>query len=412
MWGKNVKMVMKKTMNTRANGAITPLMVIVIVVLFVVGVGVLTLGFYGRLLGIRASMDISARCAADAGLTKAVVAMNEKLKVKPWDGTVLPQEADEALPNFDAVYSFTITESNADSYAVQTVGHCGSSDRMIDSTLRLQGPWEFAVFARRDINLRANTVIDWYNFDADDDTLRVGTNSILPDAVTLKSDTLVNGDIVVGLGGNPSSVINCYPGVNITGRTYAMTEQYELPAVVVPEYLETSPSKGVISGSMTISSSGKYDGINLGNSAVVTINEPVVLYITGDIRLGNSSQIRIGGSTDTDNDASLKLFLGGNIEGKNGIGFNNETKQPKNFELYALNTCTSIDFKNGSDFYGAMYAPSANLILRNSGDIYGSFASDSFEMKETGTIHYDASLRNRSTSDELVRFVIKRWNEQ
>ena len=82
---------------SKRKGSVIVLMLLAVVVLSVMGVGLLSLGLRGRTIAIRNTSKIAARCAADAGLTKAVFEMNEKLKVKPWDGSTLPQATNETL---------------------------------------------------------------------------------------------------------------------------------------------------------------------------------------------------------------------------------------------------------------------------------------------------------------------------
>jgi hypothetical protein len=77
--GENVK----KLLQSKRRGSALPLVMVVVMVLLVMGVGLLDLGMKGRLYSIRTASDISARCAADAGMTMALYEMNEKLKVKP-----------------------------------------------------------------------------------------------------------------------------------------------------------------------------------------------------------------------------------------------------------------------------------------------------------------------------------------
>ncbi len=396
---------------SRNLGIVIPLVMFVLVLMLVIGAGMITLGWYGRMLGVRTVLNIAARCAADAGLSKAITEMNDKLKTKPWDADTLPAETAQSLPNSEAVYSYVVTDNGSSTYRVQTAGKCAAVERNIDSTLRLEGPFEYAVFARDYIEFKAKTTVDWYNFDADDWALKVGTNSIAAGAITLKNDTSINGDLVVGPEGDTSVAINAFAGVTVTGRTYVMSEQQQIQPVIVPQWLENQPSQDAIKSSVTISNSGRYNGIKIGTNKVITIDEPVSLYVTGDIVLGNGTKFIIGGATDDDHDASLIMYLAGNIEAKNSSGFTNETKDATKFELYALDTCTSIDIKNDGDFCGAIYAPDAHMILRNSGDVYGSIIADSFELKNTATIYYDAALRDRTEGDRLVHFVVKRWSE-
>jgi choice-of-anchor A domain-containing protein len=68
-------------------------------------------------------------------------------------------------------------------------------------------------------------------------------------------------------------------------------------------------------------------------------------------------------------------------------------------------------FKNSTDFYGAIYAPNADVVMDNSANIYGSVVSKSFEQKNSATFNYDVTLRDVSISDEAVYFTITNWHE-
>jgi hypothetical protein len=69
-------------------------------------------------------------------------------------------------------------------------------------------------------------------------------------------------------------------------------------------------------------------------------------------------------------------------------------------------------FKNSSDFYGVIYAPNASVVMDNSAKLYGAVVAKSFEQKNSGTLSYDASLRDAGVNDEAVRFVVTNWHEQ
>ncbi len=68
-------------------------------------------------------------------------------------------------------------------------------------------------------------------------------------------------------------------------------------------------------------------------------------------------------------------------------------------------------FKNSTDLYGAIYAPNADVIMNNTADVYGAVVSKSFDMKNSSTFLYDASLRDSSVDDEAVYFKITNWHE-
>ncbi|HUU16496.1 MAG TPA: collagen-binding domain-containing protein [Sedimentisphaerales bacterium] len=395
---------MNRLLQSKKRGSAIPLAIVVVLILLAMGTGLLSMGLNSRTISLRTTSDITARCAADAGLTKALFEMNEKLKVKPWDGSSLPLETEVSLPNCDAVYNYTVT-SDAGVYTIQSTGTSNQAQRTVSCTLQLRGPFEAAIFTEGFINLANADEVDWYNYDAGDANLKVGTNSTAEGSVWLANSATIKGDVAVGVGGDPETAIELKSGATIEGQSTALTEEVELPPVTVPEALQTLPSGGDIIENTTITSSGKYSSIDLGNSETVIISGDVTLYITGDIILGNSAELQI------EEGSSLTLYLGGDFEGKNSSAVNNLTEDAKQLQIYGLDSCETIIFKNSSDLYGAIYAPNADVIMNNSATVYGAVVGKTFDMQNSGVFMYDASLRDVSMNDELVRFEIKRWYE-
>ncbi len=396
---------MNKILQSKKRGSAIPLAVVAVLILLAMGTGLLSLGLQSRIISIRTASDIAARSAADAGLIKALFEMNEKLKVEPWNGSSLPQETNISLPNCDAVFSYTVTGDLGSGYTVESTGVSGPAQRTVSCTLQLQGPFEAAIFTKDGMELNNSAVVDWYNNTEDDKIMQIGTNSTASGSVVLRNSATVYGDVVVGMGGDPSVVINDY-GATVTGDTRALTERYVMQPVTVPEWLESLPSNGPIQNDTTISNSARYSSIDLGNSETVTITGgDITLYITGGIILGNSAELGI------ENDASLVLYLGGDFEGKNSSTVNNETQDSQKLKIYGLDSCETIQFKNSSDFYGAIYAPNADVVMNNSANIYGSVVSKSFDQRNSGTFNYDVMLRDVSINDEAVYFTITNWHE-
>jgi hypothetical protein len=373
------------------------------------GTGLLHVGLQGQFAATRTGYEIAARSAADGGLTKALFEMNAMLEAMPWDDSALPEDMDQALANCDATVSYTVSEDGG-VYRVESTGYSGQIEKTVNSILRLEGPFEYAIFGRESVDLKNGATVDWYNYDADDDNLQVGTSSIEPGAVDLKNNVTINGDVVVGMGGDPDVVIDG-TWATITGRTYAASRYYELPGITVTVYRGELASPGTISNNTTISSSAKCDEIDLSNGKIVRIDGTVALYVMGDINLRNSAELQVVDES-TNPDASLTLYLAGDIEVKNSGAVNNLSEDASKVKIYGLDSCRSIILKNGTDFYGAIYALNADVIMMNSADAYGSVVAKSFEQKNSAAFNYDASLRDASAEDEAVRFTVDRWGEE
>ena len=400
---------MNKLLRTKKCGSSMALVLIALVILLVMGLGILGLGAHSRMLAVRTSTEIAARCAADAGLAKVVFEMNEKLSAKPWTDSNLPEATNEALPNCDATFSYTVT-ADGNGYAIDCTGNSGRAEKKVNAGLQLQGLFEYAVFTQSSITLKNGTTVEGYNYVSGDETLKIGTNSTNAGSVEMKTGVTINGDVIVGMNGNPDTVINSKTAATITGDTYAQVEERQLQTITVPAELSALPAQSTITSSTIITGSGKYNGINLSNNETIKINGPVSLYIVGDIILDNSAKLQIV-DANTNPNASLTLYLGGNFVSKNGGVINNSTREPRKLEVYGLDTCSSISFVTNSVFYGTVYAPTTDVLLHNSVEFFGAVVARNFIQDVYADFNYDASLQDASVSDEGVCFVVKQWSD-
>ncbi|MFB0552656.1 MAG: collagen-binding domain-containing protein [Phycisphaerae bacterium] len=397
---------MKKLLQSKKRGSAIPLAVVALLILLAMGSGLLSLGLNSRVFSIRKTSDIIARCAADAGLTMALFRMNEKLQTLPWDGSILPQAIDANLPNCDATYSYTVTGDLASGYTITSIGRAGQAQRTVSATLRLKGLFDNAIFVEETITMSQNNQVLGYNSATGETGLKVqiGTHSTAPESIIFGSGTIA-GDVVVGVGGDPETVLKS--GGTIKGITYALSEEYELPTITPP----TLPDMGTIDVlSTTVLSpadSGRYTSITSLNGEILEISGgDVVLHVTGNINMDNFSEIRINDGS------SLILYVDGNFTCINGAGINNPSGNCADFTLYATGTEPQVfELKNNSDVFGAVYAPNADIILKNNAVLHGSVTAKSFAIKNNGIFYYDAALSDVSIIDEGVRFVVKRWYE-
>jgi len=393
----------------RAGGMTLPLVMVAILILVVVGVGLAQLDMQSQLMTVRETHDILARTAADSGLVKGVSQLNQLLETKPWKEDALPVAINEALPEADGTFSYKVTGTKADGYTIESTGDTFRCQKKVFADLGLKGLFEFAVFTKQNLILKNGTSIDWYIPDASGDNLKVGTNSIVGGSVDAKTGVTINGDVLVGVGGDPDTVVNSKKLATITGETGVLQEEQSLPIIGVPEVLKLAASSGSITGSTTLSASGRYDKIDVKNSSVIKVDKPVVIYVEDGIILDNAGSIEIDPNSP---DASLTIFVGGNIEFKNGGEINNLTKDPTKLKIFGLEDCKNIDLKTAGTLYGTIYAPNADVRSHNSVQIYGALVANSFIQDVSANLWYDASLRDVSYDDFGVRFTIDRWYEE
>ena len=406
---------MKKLLQTKKRGSAIPLAIVVVLILLAMGTGLLSMGLNSRTFSLRTTSDITARCAADTGLTMALYQMNEKLKVQPWSASTLPKATDTKLLYCDASYSYSVTGNLANGYIMQSVGKADQAQRTVYATLGLRGLFEHAILTKGSLVLKSGTVIDGYNSGDPLDTdfnVDIGTQSTADSMVVLNSGVTVKGDVLVGLGGNPDTVIKDLGAT--TGDQLGGTEKDPLPLVTPPTLTDMMIGIEAKGKTVTITpaENGQYSNIDLASSSDVGILEidkgDVVLYITGNIELGNSCEIVVKDGS------SLTIYLDGDIVSGNGssIGTENPSKDALTIQLYGTGEGEqNFDIKAKNEWTGVIYAPNANIDLYANGDAYGAIVADSFEFKSGGNYYYDEALREVSLEDEGVRFVVERWYE-
>ncbi|MHC4475236.1 MAG: DUF7305 domain-containing protein [Planctomycetota bacterium] len=407
---------MKKLLKSKRSGSAIVLVMLAAVLLMAMGVGLLGLGLRGRILATRNAEQVQARCAADAGLTKALFEMNRQLQIKPWSGSTLPAAKDHALPNSDATCSYSVSGSIAGGYVVQSTGNCKNALKTVNATLRLKGVFEGAIVTRGSLVLKSGTLISGYNSKDPNVTgaeAKIATTSTLPGQVVLNAGVVVNGPVFAGVDGDPDVVISDH-GASTDYRT-SLLENQSFPTVTVPTLTDMGTSIFVKGETKTIgpADSGQYTGISLKrtatNPAILEISGgDVVLHITGNVSVGEECKIIVK------SDASLTLYVDGDIHCRANSSITNESfPDPHRLKIYGTGTgIQNWDIKAESHWCGVVYAPNADIDLYAMGDVYGSFVANSFEFKAGGNFYYDESLKQVSPDEEMVRFIVKRWTEQ
>ncbi len=137
----------------------------------------------------------------------------------------------------------------------------------------------------------------------------VATNSTHRDRFALYTHARIDGDVYVGVGGDPDNVIATWSGSEITGEQRALEEPLDLAAVSMPEGAPfDSPSEGHFSlwGSMTetIDSDRHFHHFQLSGTSRVTIEGDVTLVVDGNF------QVTTFATVDLAPGATLRLYLG------------------------------------------------------------------------------------------------------
>jgi Tfp pilus assembly protein PilX len=400
----------KKRSRRKTCGAILVLAIVMVIILALLGLVMVRLGGMARVRSAHGMTDISARTAADAGLTQALRLMNNKLRVEAtWNNSTLPQAADTSLPHSDAQFSYKVDGTQKAGFRVASKGKCAFSERNVLARLSIETLW-FGIGVKEDVDIMSKT--NFVTIPAGSG-FTIRTNSIADGAISLYPNTSVPGDVIIGPGGDPATGIDVKSSSIIAGDSYAAAEEIDFPDVVVPAlpYVGLLPpvepnDPNLIT--LTAADSGIYDFITLPEFMKLHIVQgDVVLYITGKVRLHNSSELRILDG------ASLKLYLGDDMWADNGSRIITEGHlvTGTRLKIFGTNTCTEIILKNSGDLAAAIYAPYAELTIMNSGAVYGALTGNRLEMKNSGEFYFDTRLLEYGI-DVPAMYAVDRWWEE
>jgi len=463
-------MVRNKLLRSKKPGSVMALVLFAVILLLLSGMGVLSLGQNTRIFSIRTAAEIVARSAADDGITKALWQLNWNLE-DGWAKYPLPYENLTELPNCNgATYSYVVIKSSdyyggmmpsgdaglidfvgsayptkapgGGDYVVRSIGRYNGAEKVIYATLRMRGAGDECVIVRDALTLKEGTWVD--GRDSRDPTnlnpdvlTEIGTTSADASKVTLNNGVTVDGNILVGVDGDPATVIKGLQNATVTGDMYAMIEEPEFPYIDPPALPDKRPKKIEIGNKddpnfyIDETWNGIYNMIDLDTGAVgkerpenliIKTGNDVVLYLTNTGTGVSKASISLGRDCGIiiENGATLNLYVAGNILSNTGSGFNNLGTPPQ-LKLWGNWTestpttgpCQNWQLNAKSAYFGQIYAPAASVQVNNGNNLYGAFTAYDFTTMNGGNLYYDGALREVDpTKDPAVRFVLMRWYEQ
>lgn len=419
---------MKRYPNKNKRGLVLPFVAAIALCLALLGLAVLKLGFGSRLMSTRTIGGVSARAAADAGVTRALYELNALFHLGdiPIETPMPPDATDVPLNNSNATYSYKVrgpfTELSEPYWMIESIGKLGPQVKTVYATLGVRNLFDYGLIVTDTIDLKADTLVDGYDtrlgpYTEFPDTtnshnyIRIGTTNITPNAVWLHQDTWVTGDILIGVGGEVDEVIEETPaGGSITGPWYNLPEPWYFDPIVIPP--ATYVPSGSINNSTPWDGTGSYriptvvtgdttylqfDNIDVSVGKNLIFLGPVVIIINQNLELDNSANLFVGEPDNTMPNyglpSSVTIYLNGDLLVRNGGNINNLSRIPVNFQLYGVGApYQDWDIYNSGDYYGVYYGPNANIRTYSSAEFFGSISGHEFLLFNGGRLHYDHAL--------------------
>ncbi len=319
--------------------------------------------------------------------------------MKSYDGVHLPSATSVSLPGCNASYTYTVSLGTPSGFVVASTGSAGNATKAIHATLTGQNSFFCGIALSQGAAIKTWSAVVPATGSSNPKLL---TNSTSSNAVTLDTCWTVTfqGDIVVGPGANPASVVSGEQLV--TGTLSAASAATVFPSITAPTGL---PSRGDITSTTTLTQDGQCSKIDV-HGTTLTVSGNRTLYLTGSssVSMDHSASIYIPTGS------SLKLYVKGTVT-VNNTTVSSGDGDPQRMLLFGTSTCTSVSISNGSVFYGGIYAPQAAGTLSDA-DLYGALVCKNITSMDTqAKLHYDNRLQNVQMPGGTSAYSVSYWQD-
>ncbi|MDR4509943.1 MAG: PilX N-terminal domain-containing pilus assembly protein [Candidatus Brocadiaceae bacterium] len=311
--------------------------------------------------------------------------------------------------------SITYESSSPPTYVdIESYGKVLSTNSLAKTRVRLTAEFsslfDMGLFGDEGITLCGNGETDSYDSSTDPTALNllsngdIGTNAIGPGIISLCGNAAINGDAIVGPGGNTTDVTTTGNAV-VNGNNLVASSPKDLtpmtdPGGGMPETLNLSgnSSKTISSGTYRLPS------ISISGNGNGYIDGDVTMYVEGTISTSGNGKLVI------QDGGSLTIYVMGTVSiSGNGIVNQNSNPRPVNFMLFGTASCTSVTISGNGTTYSVIYAPEANISVTGNGDIYGAAVGDAISITGNGDIFYDESLKDLNGTKILSDLKVTLW---
>ena len=253
--------------------------------------------------------------------------------------------------------------------------------RSIDAIAQINPLFRYAMFGRRSVGISANNFwadgFDsaqtggpwhpysqeqaWWPYDWD-----AATNSTQNGSIRVEHGDVIYGNLIAGPEANLDEAIHLHGW--ISGHKRTARAPLALPPVVIPPGVVNSGPLHVTRPRSLPGGTYWFDMINIAGHGELTFTGPATVYVTGNVHIGGRGIVTAG-------------------------------QRARNLLLYVQGSHT-IDFPAPNPdvhpFYGAIYAPDANVILHdgfNGAAIGDTMHVNSVKDSDPAKFHYDIDLR-------------------
>ena len=284
----------------------------------------------------------------------------------------------------------------------------------MESVIRLtpQSVFQFAMFGDQKLTVSGSAITDSYDsrnglYNASTNIGHngdVGTNATATGGVTVSGSIFVDGQVAVGPGvSNPASVVTGYNPAFITGGTsppsntqdiIAQSAALPMAPVVIPPALLPFCANSKVNGNTTttLSPTGGplgdgtycYHDLTIQGNATLTASGKVKVYLTGALIARGNSVVGVP------SDPTQMIFLMSSSVGA---------------------TLEEGTVTGSTQFYGALYGPSATITITGNAEVYGSIIARQVNESGSAELHFDEALMDNTDIPGFFKTSVVSWRD-
>lgn len=216
----------------------------------------------------------------------------------------------------------------------------------------------------------------------------VTVNSTGEDDFTIDGSGYLGGDAYIGPGGSISSVFDVDRGATLTGSKQLLSQTIPITWLTAPSAMPSDSGHFRISGStsITIDSDRTYKKLELEDSAIVTIDGDVTIWIKDKLKLENNAQVIIPPGS------SLTLYTAKDFDVKDSAQLNGDSTATNRLTVYAYSSNKEVHLQGSAVMAATLYTNDA-LCMKDSSHFFGKvLAYDAVDLEGSAELHQDLSL--------------------
>ncbi len=411
------------------NGNVMIIALMVLAILSIIGFYTINISMTEQEITVNVQTQKMAFYDADSGVQYAIGSLENDLK----SGApgVLPTSVDPASADNKVAYAYgtpvgfsfaisSISMAGPNAYAFTSTGNAVNAYRnaqaLINATFKRKGAINFAAFGDEKLDTKSNGNTWSYDSSSPEPSKNdpsgptfqstheadIGSN----DWLITHNGAAIDGDAVFGEQDDGTTTTDgLNSGTDIHGTAGVDAGRIDPDPLGVSSGGIYDPYNYQLANDNALSSVGTT--INTNGSVTLVGKPGGANYYFTDITLNNGANLTI----DTTS-GPVNIFLEGGFEAKNGSTINvvdsaGNPGLPTDFAIYS-NSTAKIDFKHDSEFRGFVYAPYADIDMKNSSDVYGAIWGNNVDIKNSGTLYYDEALKDKYLTDNLA---LLSWKE-